>query len=274
MLYEQRTIYLMIDKAPLSLVSENNKVKLCAESFKEKLDLVIRVNEKQAGVKFGVPQAVDWVLAIEDHCIVLEDDCDLSPNALTYFDQMYMHLGGDIAMITGDSPWNKYEVGHSTQSQYPLIWGWATNREQWKKMSRLIGGEIPWKQVLKTVVRKPREILSINYFLSAQIRVKRGQLQAWDCSVALNMLLMNLKCITPNIRIIENLGDDEFAHHTFRNIDFESRRIENVTAVSTILRNDLNSEKATNKATRKRIYNMKMRQVFSPMKALLFRSSL
>ena len=273
LLYEQRTIYLVIDKAPENLASENNNVRLCAESFKDRLDIIIRVNEKQAGVKFGVPQAVDWVLDFEDCCIILEDDCDFSLNALPYFDQMFIHLGGDIAMITGDSPWNKNEIEHSTQSQYPLIWGWATNREQWKKMSRLIGGEIPWRRVLQSAVKKPRMFLSITYFLSAQIKVKRGQLQAWDCSVALNMLLANLKCITPNVRIIENVGDDEFAHHTFDNIDLARGRIENKAAASTVLRNDLESEKATNKAIRQRIYNMKMRQVFSPVKALLCRSS-
>ena len=123
------------------------------------------------------------------------------------------------------------------------------------------------------LVRKPTKILSINYFLAAQIRVKHGQLQAWDCSVALKMLTANLKCIIPNVRIIENLGDDEFAHHTFKNIDLNRRRIENVTQVSTMFRRDLLSETATNKAIRERIYNMKMRQVFSPIKALLFRNS-
>jgi len=263
----------MIDKAPENLASENNNVRICAESFREKLDLVIRVNEKQAGVKFGVPQALDWVFEFEDHCIILEDDCDLSPNALTYFDQMQMFLGRDIAMITGDSPWNKNEVEHSTPSKYPLIWGWSTNHEQWQKMRQLIGGEIPWKQVLQSVARKPSNILSITYFLSAQIRVKRGQLQAWDCSVALNMLLTNLKCITPNIRIIENIGDDEFAHHTFSNIDQTKRKIENTSVASTLLRDDLDSEKATDRAIRERIYNMKMRQVFSPVKALLCKRS-
>jgi hypothetical protein len=263
----------MIDKAPENLAPENNSVRICAESFREKLDLVIRVNEKRAGVKFGVPQAIDWVFDFEDCCIILEDDCDLSTNALTYFDQMHMFLGRDIAMIAGDSPWNKNEVGHSTQSQYPLIWGWSTNREQWKKMRRLIGGEIPWKQVLQSVARKPRNILSITYFLSAQIRVKHGELQAWDCSVALNMLLTNLKCIIPNIRIVENIGDDEFAHHTFSNVDQSRRTIENTSVASTILSDDLGSEKATDRAIRERIYNMKIRQVFSPVKALLRKRS-
>ena len=141
------------------------------------------------------------------------------------------------------------------------------------RLDRIAEGQEPWKQVLQSAAKKPRKILSITYFLSAQIKVRRGQLQAWDCSVALNMLLVNLKCITPNVRIIENVGDDEFAHHTFDNIDLARGRIENIAAASTVLRNDLESEKATNKAIRQRIYNMKMRQVFSPMKALLCRRS-
>ena len=266
-------MYVMIDKAPESLASENNKVIRCAESFNEKLNLIIRVNEVQAGVKLGVPRAIDWVLNLENQCIILEDDCDLSSNTLSYFDQMSIYIGGDIALISGDSPWKKDEVEHSSLSQYPLIWGLATNREQWKKLRVLIDGEIPWMRVLQTAARNPRNILSVSYFLSAQIRVKRGLFQAWDCSVALNMLLTNLKCIIPNVRIVDNVGNDEFAHHTLQNLGHVNRKIEELTTASTSLRNDPCSQKAVNKAIRKRIYKMRIRHFFSPVKVLFSKSS-
>jgi hypothetical protein len=266
---QDRRVYVAIDKAPATLTSENEKVRLCVESFKSRLNLVIQVNKTQAGVKLGVPQAIDWVMNYEESCIILEDDCTSSAESLDYFDRMSGYLKGNIALISGDSPWESAEVAHSSLSAYPLIWGWATNREQWQKLRTLIGGQIPWSEVIFSGLRKPTNILPISYFLSAQIRVNRGDLQAWDCSVALNMLLKNLKCVIPNVRIINNIGDDEFAHHTLDKIKLTRSQRINVKSVSTSLAIPRYAERATDMAIRKRIYKMKWQQVFSPLKALL-----
>ena len=266
---ERRRIYVAIDKAPKNLRDQNNEVIAIAEEFRGRLDLRLQINDQQAGVKFGVPYAVDWIFQFEESCIILEDDCEVPKTALTYFDEMSIYLGGNIALISGDSPWSSGEIWQSTLCDFPLIWGWATNRVQWTKLRELVGGPIPWTTIFCTVLRKPKSILPISYFLAAQIRVKRNNLQAWDCSVALGMLLQNLKCIIPNVRIVENFGSDEFAHHTVSTSDINRSQPSNVNLVSSKLNTQSNALNLTNKAVRKRVYKMKRIHLLSPLKALL-----
>jgi hypothetical protein len=268
---DHRKVYVAIDLAPQVLARENQEVKLCAESFRGSLLLEVLVNETQAGVKLGVPRAVEWVLGLEEECIVLEDDCVPTLSSLEYFDKMSKWLAGDIALVSGDSPWKSGEQANSSLSSYPLIWGWSTNRAQWKKISSNIGGKIPWIEVLTCLVRKPSRILPITYFLAAQIRVKRGKLQAWDCSVALTMLIKNLKCVIPNVRIIENRGDDRFAHHTKSKSALNRSPLKGISFASEKLMKDLKSGEKTDTAIQNRIYRMKYRHILSPAKALLIK---
>jgi hypothetical protein len=266
---ENRRVYIAIDKAPQELFNQNKLVIDCAISFKSKLDLKIRLNEVQAGVKFGVGNAIDWVFEFEESCIILEDDCDITIESLDYLDQMSKYLGEKIALISADSPWFPYEKNINTLSVFPLIWGWTTNRFQWTKLRSLIGGKIPWRGIFITIIKNPNLVVPILFFLAAQIRVKKGRLQAWDCSVALYMLLENMKCIIPNVRLVENVGNDEFAHHThdFNDVN-RSHKLES-RLVSLDFSTSKANERHTSTVIRKRIYKMKWFHAFSPIKALL-----
>jgi hypothetical protein len=263
-----RRVYVVIDKASERLIKENQEVIQCARSFEGKLDITIHINRFQAGVKMGVPTAIDFVLSIEEDCIILEDDCILTPQALEYFDEMSLHLGKDISLISGDSPWSDEEMNVSTISCYPLIWGWATNRAQWKKLKIFVNSEVPWVKVLVAAIKYPQQTTSIAYFLSAQIKVKRGKLQAWDCSVALGMLVQNLKCIVPNLHLVINIGNDEFAHHTLDHNSLHRKEIKEANPATTEISFSKHLEKKTNKAIASRIYRMRRRHILSPIKAL------
>ena len=268
LIQEKRKIYIAIDKAPESLSNQNQSVIDCAESFRSQLDLEIHINSRQFGVMFGVPTAVDWVLKREDSCIVLEDDCTISAEALKYFDSMAEKLTGNIALISGDSPWSAGQIQTSTLSDYPLIWGWATNRFQWSRLRILIGGDIPWKIIVRQILKNPLKVLPIAYFLAAQIRVRKGIVKAWDCSVALSMLLQNLTCVIPNERLISNVGNDEFAHHTFTNAAIFRNQNVHPGSVSTLLIDSVQMKHTTNRIIIQNVYEMKMRHLLSPIKAI------
>jgi hypothetical protein len=263
-----RRVYVVIDRASERFKKENQEVIECARSFGGKLDLTIHINNFQAGVKMGVPTAIDFVLSIEEDCIILEDDCTLTSQALEYFDEMSLHLGKDISLISGDSPWSSEEMNMSTISSYPLIWGWATNRAQWKKLKIFVNSEVPWLKVVLAAIRYPQRATPLAYFLSAQIKVKRGKLQAWDCSVALGMLVQSLKCIVPNSNLVFNIGNDEFAHHTLGHNSLHKNETKDTSSATTEISFSKLSEKKTNKAIANRVYSMRRRQIFSPIKAL------
>lgn len=263
-----RRVYVVIDRAPERFKKENQDVIQCARSYEEILDLTIHINKFQAGVKMGVPTALDFVLGIEEDCIILEDDCTLTSQALEYFDEMSLHLGKNISLISGDSPWSSEEMSVSTISSYPLIWGWATNRAQWKKLKIFVNSEVPWLKVLFAAIKYPQRAIPLAYFLSAQIKVKRGKLQAWDCSVALGMLVQNLKCVVPNSNLVVNIGNDEFAHHTLDHNSLHKNSTQNANFATKEISFSKLLEKETNKAIASRVYSMRRRQIFSPIKAL------
>ena len=263
-----RRIYLAIDRAPESLSHENQQVIECAQRFLTQMQLQIHVNKTQAGVKFGVPQAMDWVFEFENRCIILEDDCVASEVSLTYFDRMSQKINGNIALIAGDSPWSPGERLVSSLSSFPLIWGWCTTKTEWHELRSLIGGKVPVRRIASTLLTKPMRLLDISFFLAAQIRISKGFLQAWDCSVALEMLLSNKKCIVPNVRLIENIGYDEFAHHTLVKTKLDSRIENSSTHLSTFLESTSASNKLTDRRIRKAIYKMKWFNIFAPAKAL------
>jgi hypothetical protein len=111
-------------------------------------------------------------------------------------------------------------------------------------------------------------MVDVAFFLAAQIRIKKGTLQAWDCSMALEMLLSNKKCIVPNVRLIENVGYDEFAHHTIIKTELDVSERSASTHVSIDLDLNPSSNAQTDRAIRQYIYNMKWYNIFAPAKAL------
>ena len=260
---------MVIDKATDRFVKENKEVISCAKSFERKLNLRIRVNEKQSGVKLGVPNAVEYVLTEEYACIVLEDDCLVDNSELTFFDSMAPNLKENICLVTGDSPWFENEIDVNTVSTYPLIWGWVTNRPQWDKVKIFIDQPVPWIAALRTLCKKPNLAIPIAFFLATQIRIEKENLQAWDCSLALSMILQDLKCIIPSRRITSNIGNDEFAHHTLNEKSVRLKSVSTENKITDHVSYEERHERITNTAIRKRIYQMKWFHLMSPIKALL-----
>jgi hypothetical protein len=120
-------------------------------------------------------------------------------------------------MSCATSPWSYGSQVHSFNSvalsNYPLIWGWSTNKTNWGKISKLINRPTPHSRIIFSMFRRPMKALAISFFYAAVIRVNRGKLAAWDCPVALEMLLSNYKSIVSNVTLIENSGNDDMGSH-------------------------------------------------------------
>jgi len=269
----QRQIYIFIDRADELNFELNRKVYETAERFALSLDLKILWAEKNFGVGLGVPAALDWVFEFVEEIIVIEDDCLPTDNALKYFDEQACKLYDSILMACGTSPWNPEDQNSAnrklTLSSYPLIWGWSTNRISWIKLSKMLRNEIHFLPVLKALISNPMKLLPISFFYAATIRVKRGKLKAWDSPLALEMLLSKYKSIIPNFTLVENSGQDLFASH-FLN---PGSRLEDIVSKSypgkpsKEIEFSRSATRLTDQAIKKRIYKMKVRQIFAPLKA-------
>ena len=246
-----------------------------AAKFASNLNVKIFTSDKNLGVSLAVPTAIDWCMKSEDSIIVLEDDCIPSRFAFDFFDWGVSNISGNIVLVSGVAPESFQEnVGtrqRSTLASYPLIWGWACTKESWEKIRKTkVNGHSPIK-IFQSIVFNPAKFAATMFFLAATLRVQKGNLNAWDSEVALEMLTSGYKAIIPNHSVIGNTGNDEFASHQMdSHSDLPSQVIE-YSNQSPRKEIDISkkSEKITDLLIEKNIYRLKSRHILSPIKALL-----
>jgi len=270
---KSRDIYIFIDKS--SQYDELNAEVCRVANSHQQTSTRIRVLEsnKNLGVRFAVPNAINWALETCDSLIVLEDDCIPNDFAFHYFDNCISEIDEDLVLVSGSTlPIFPIElVGKLYESEFPLIWGWALTKKSWQKIRP--DRQINFKAVLNGIFKNPNLLIPILYFYAAVIRVDRGLLNAWDSPVALRMLLENYKSIVPDCSVISNVGQDDVASH-FEIISSKSETL--VTTYGdrapTMIRNlnDMSSKKLS-KQIKLQIYGMKLRHILSPIKSIITR---
>lgn len=269
-----RKIYVFIDRCHDENRSLNEEVITLARKYEITHDIKVKVSEVNLGVGRAVPAAVNWIAKNENYFIVLEDDCHLNSEGYKFLDKNSSKLDHEISIICATSPWDlesSYEtLNHNSLSSYPLISGWATSSRCWSEISFLIGNKPPVRLTLKTVLQRPRKILILCFFLAAHIRVHRGRSKAWDCSLALGMLIKGKKALIPNLTMVTNTGRDEVASHTVRGKNQDSIfRKESSNSPSNTLDESLFFINQTDRQIEKKLYNLKKRHLLSPLKAYL-----
>ena len=269
-----RKIYVFIDKCHDKNKSFNEKVIKLAKKYEKTHGIKVKVSEVNLGVGRAVPAGVNWIAKSENYFIVLEDDCHLNSEGYKFLDKNSSKLDHEISIICATSPWdietNYEDLNNNSISSYPLISGWATSSRCWSEISFLIGSKPPVRLTLRTVLERPRKILILCFFLAAHIRVFRGRSKAWDCSLALGMLIKGKKALIPNLTMVTNTGRDEVASHTIweKNQDSIFRK-ESSNSPSNVLDESLFFTNKTDKQIEEKLYNLKKRHLLSPFKSYL-----
>jgi hypothetical protein len=270
-----RRIYVFIDRAVGESEAINNEVLQIAEHFQSLMEIMILRAPFNYGVKSAVPEAINWIAQYEDEFIVLEDDCHLNESGFKFFDEHIAVVRDDIAIICGTSPWDLNPAIKTIQnlsfSKYPLISGWATSAQQWRRISYLIEQPPPYRLSLQKVLNQPNLLIPVCFFLAAHIRVNKHKLQAWDCSVALAMLISGLFSLIPNVTMVTNTGRDEVAEHTVpKEGEDNIFRAASTEFPSDKIDYNLKPNLNTDKEIESELYGMRGRHALSPFKAYFF----
>jgi len=269
-----RKIYVFIDRCHDKNKSLNEQVIKLAKKYELTHDIKVKISEENLGVGIAVPAGVNWIAKSENCFIVLEDDCHLNSEGYTFLDKNFSKLDHEISIICATSPWDidttSRVLNHNSLSSYPLISGWATSSKCWSDISFLIGNKPPVRSTLITVLQRPRKILIMCFFLAAHIKVFRGKSKAWDCSLALGMLIRDKKALIPNLTMVTNTGRDDVASHTIREKNQDSIfRKESSNSPSSLLNVSSFCTSKTDKQIEKKLYKLKLRHLLSPFKAYL-----
>ena len=268
-------IFIFIDRAEGNHQELNVQVYKIAMEYSKSLNIKIKWSNEKMGVAQGVPTAINWAFTFVEELVILEDDCFPSKFALDFFENQRDRVKDSIVMSCATSPWTFSSQAHSSNSvalsNYPLIWGWSTNKINWEKISRLINHPTPHSRIIFSMFRRPMKALAISFFYAAVIRVNRGKLAAWDCPVALEMLLSNYKSIISNVTLIENSGNDDIGSHPGKPIDVGSEVISSFSGSPSNDRYDKSSGamQVNDREIEKEIYELKLRHFLSPIKALI-----
>jgi len=166
------------------------------------------MRDHNLGSAASVITAIDWAFQSEEYLAIIEDDLVISPQLIDYWSTNIRKVSGNRVMITGTNAFSQFSVSKSTAiTHFPVVWGWATTREQWESMREGIFSE---KLVL------PRELnLSLRGFLTTgRARALRGAIDAWDVPLSAWMFAGKYECLIPSVNLVSNIGFGKEATHT------------------------------------------------------------
>lgn len=167
------------------------------------------------GLRNGVISAIDWFFSQEENGIILEDDCVPSKSFFYYCkENLLYHKNNTQVMSIGglnlvEQLYNKNFCPNSYSyffTKSPMIWGWATWKNRWKKFDKSMQS---WNSIYKST--KKRKIYFpdhySNQFYPERIQsVKEGKDQSWAYTWDYTLRINHGLNITPKKNLVKNIG--------------------------------------------------------------------
>ncbi len=177
--------------------------------------------EQNAGLRLGVSGALNWFFEAVDQGIILEDDCLPDVSFFPFCEAMLeryaneeqvMHIGGSnvAERLTKTLPSSYFF------SQFSFVWGWASWRRAWAKMSLDLDGYDHFIQEnrIKSLTPAP---MAQAYLLEKFRATKARENNSWAYAWAYSVLNNNGLSIVPRLNLVQNTGIGEAeATHTKR----------------------------------------------------------
>lgn len=265
-LQDQETprIYISIDgpRNPEDISAQDQIYKMIAEvASRSKSKIYLFKHQKNINLRSAVISGISWFFENEELGVILEDDLIIHPFFQDYFSSCLMnqYVKENFMTISG----NQF-LGNGDYSYicFPLIWGWATWREEWNQIRKAL--ESPLRQT-NWGLRN----MSLNGFVAAGlIRVRFGLLQSWAIILLAASLKNSWWHLTPPFSLVVNSGSDKKATHTLSVPAYASVFSELHSALPK-LPNSINRNKMLEKFIVRKHYGIRFYNMVSPLKAIL-----
>ena len=176
--------------------------------------------EKNTGLKYNIPEALDWVFETFDRTIILEDDCFPDKSFFKFCNILLEKYNNDqrIAQISGNNFLNFRDYVRRNNdsyffSKFTSSWGWATWKDKWQSVYdediRLwpIFKNEGW---IKDFLKNEKSENFWTKYLERRYQLKDDD---WDKPWTLANFMNNRLSIFPNKNLISNTGNDSAAAH-------------------------------------------------------------
>ena len=207
-------VYIAVDAAPANdpqaIIDVARTLDVAKNMTMENLEVRVSTHESNVGCSAGVLSACDWFFSMEDFGVILEDDCIPTPDFFKYVDSAKSHLNDDANWLICGTQFAPPNLAASDWllSKYPLIWGWATSRENWNVISaELKNGSSG--DFHKDISKSEKQ-----YWRAGARRSSAGLVDAWDNILVYRMLINSKHAILPKFTLVTNIGSDHVATHT------------------------------------------------------------
>jgi hypothetical protein len=175
--------------------------------------------EQNAGLRAGVSGALNWFFEAVEQGIILEDDCLPDVSFFPFCEDLLeryaqedhvMHIGGSNVA----EPLTRVLPTSYFFSQFTFVWGWASWRRAWIKMSLDLDGFEHFVRdgQIESLTTKP---LAQTYMLEKFRATKALENNSWAYAWAYTILKYNALSIVPRLNLVQNTGIGEAeATHT------------------------------------------------------------
>jgi len=174
---------------------------------------------KNMGLRNGVSNALDWFFEQEEMGIVLEDDCLPDISFFPYCETLLKEYQNDpkVMHIAGSNLAAEITAGQIESyffSKFVFVWGWASWRSAWKKMSLNL-------DALDAFVAQNRlaeitsNTMSQAYLLDKFETTRQKKNNSWAYAWLFSVLQARGMSIVPSKNLVQNTGIGEAgATHT------------------------------------------------------------
>jgi hypothetical protein len=193
---------------------------LCAEAraITENIDWECELHRlersENLGCKVAVSTAITWFFEHVEEGIILEDDCLPDASFFQFCSEMLDRYRFDsrVGVVGGNYYQPKSRKASYYFSRYPQIWGWATWKRLWSSYDVDLTDWNGRPESLATSVKRHRVR---KRFAGRFDSVKSGNCDTWDHQLVHLCLKTSALCISPTVNLVENIGFDERATHTY-----------------------------------------------------------
>jgi len=169
----------------------------------------------------GPRKGITWFFENVDSGIILEDDCIPSISFFKFCDYLLPKYADNqrVWLISGDNGGPILPKKYFINSDYlyiniPLIWGWATWSNRWKKYDEELDN---WKKGILSNYSLFKHVKFFEKFIVSRIckGASRTNIKNfWDFQLYSTMLKNNGLAIIPKNNLISNIGWGDLATHT------------------------------------------------------------
>tara|TARA_Y100000816_G_C26017512_1_gene532219 strand:+ start:74 stop:1075 length:1002 start_codon:yes stop_codon:yes gene_type:complete len=237
-------IYVSIDGPRENNNYDSEKIREITHLLEKEIDwstdIYINHLDNNYGCGLGPRKGITWFFENEKAGIILEDDCIPGESFFKFCDYLLPKYSNNknIWLISGDNGGPIVSEKHFKDYDYlftriPLIWGWATWSDRWKKYNEELNF---WQQ---GIFKNYSLFNHVSFFEKIIVsRICKGASKTkiknfWDFQLYSTMLQNDGFGIIPKNNLISNIGWGEIATHT---------KVENNRSFSKISENDLATE--------------------------------